>query len=297
MIFGSGDIGEDGVVVAFLDQTHGNTSNRALERNSGIEERQACAADRGHRRRAVGLKNVGDDPHRVGRLVDAGQNSRDGTLSQCAVAHFAAANAGHAAGFADAERREVVMQHEVLALLAFIAFQALTVVSRAQGSGDQSLRFAARKQCRTVRAGQNARLDADGANLVEGAAVRADAVFGDLLAEDALTEVLVVGSELLLGRRIISGQFGRELVLDLLDQRVAFGFAVGLSVERVLQTIADLGLQVVIVGLVELRCGKRALRLAGLGDQFVDGCNDLLDLFVGELDGCEDDLFGLFLCA
>ena len=68
------------------------------------------------------------------------------------------------------------MQHEVLALLAFIAFQALAVIGGAQRGRNQCLRLAAGKQCRAVRAWQNAGLNGDFANLVEGAAIGTNAV-------------------------------------------------------------------------------------------------------------------------
>ena len=63
VIFSAGNVGEDGVVVAFLHQAHGHAGHCALERNASVEQREACAADRGHRRRAVGLENVGYDAH------------------------------------------------------------------------------------------------------------------------------------------------------------------------------------------------------------------------------------------
>ena len=137
MIFCAGDVGKDGVVVAFLDQSHRHAGNRALELDAGVVEREARSADRGHRRRSVGLENVGDDADGVRRLFGAGQNSRDGALGQCSVADFATACARHTSCFANAERREVVVQHEVLALLAFIALEALTVIGGAQRGGYQ----------------------------------------------------------------------------------------------------------------------------------------------------------------
>ena len=63
-----------------------------------------------------------------------------------AVTDFTPSRTAHEAGFTHAERRKVVMQHEVLALLAFIGFKALPVVRRAQRGRDQSLRLAACKQ-------------------------------------------------------------------------------------------------------------------------------------------------------
>ena len=101
VVFRAGDVGQDGVVVAFLHQAHGDAGDRTLQRNAGIHQRKAGAADGGHRRGAVGLQNVGDDAEGVRRLVLAGQHGGDGALGQCAVANLAPAYAGHAAGFAD----------------------------------------------------------------------------------------------------------------------------------------------------------------------------------------------------
>jgi hypothetical protein len=101
-----------------------------------------------------------------------------------------------------------------------------------------------------VHAGQNLGLDGDFANLVEGAAVGTNALLGDLLAEGALAQKLVVvepASSWRLDRR--REAFG-QLVLDLLDQRVAFGLGVLLGVEGVLEAVADLGLQLFVVGFV-----------------------------------------------
>ena len=146
---------------------------------------------------------------RVGRLFRRGQNRRDGALGQCSVADLATARAGHAACFTNAERREVVVEHEVLFLLALIALQALAVVGGAQRGGNQGLRLAAGKERRAVRAGQNAGLDGDLANLVEGAAIGTDAILGHLLAEDPLAQMLVIVRQLLLGRGIVGGQARR----------------------------------------------------------------------------------------
>ena len=54
------DIREDGILVfaGVLDQTHGNTCHRLLDRHTCIHQRQRTAADGSHRRRAVRLENV-----------------------------------------------------------------------------------------------------------------------------------------------------------------------------------------------------------------------------------------------
>ena len=62
---------------------------------------------------------------------------------------------------------------------------------------DQRLGLAAGEQRRTVNAGQNADLDRDRANLVEGAMIGTDALVQHLVAEDLLAQQLVVLGELL----------------------------------------------------------------------------------------------------
>jgi len=42
------DIGEDGNVVTFLDQAHGNTGHRRLDRDTGIHHGKGTTTDRGH---------------------------------------------------------------------------------------------------------------------------------------------------------------------------------------------------------------------------------------------------------
>ena len=73
------------------------------------------------------------------------------------MSDFAAARAAHEPYFADAEGREIVVQHEALGGLAGIQhLDALLVFLGAERDGDQGLRFAAREQRRAVRAGQHA---------------------------------------------------------------------------------------------------------------------------------------------
>ncbi len=50
---------------------------------------------------------------------------------------------------------------------------------------------------------------------------------------------------------VVGGDFGGEFVLDLLDEGVALDLAVGLGVEGVLEAIADLGLELVVIAFVD----------------------------------------------
>ena len=86
-----------------------------------------------------------------------------------------------------------------------------------------------------MRTGQDSGLDADGSNLVEGATIGTDAVFRHLLAEEPFNQMLVIGRKLLLRTGIIGGKRSRELILDLLDQRIALGLAVSLRILRILR--------------------------------------------------------------
>ena len=48
MVFGAGDVGEDGVVGAFDNQTHGDAGTGGAQRHSGVEEGESAGADSGH---------------------------------------------------------------------------------------------------------------------------------------------------------------------------------------------------------------------------------------------------------
>src|SRR5580698_4169487 len=113
------------------------------------------------------------------------------------------------------------MEHEVLLLLAFVALEPLPVIGCPQRRRNKSLRLSTREQRRAMSAWQHASLDADGTNLIEGTTIGTDAILGDLLAERTLDQVLVIRCQLLLGVGLVGGKFGSELVLDLLDQRIA----------------------------------------------------------------------------
>ena len=88
------------------------------------------------------------------------------------MADFAAAGAGDAAGFADGEVREVVVQDELLAgLAAGVRVELLRVVGGAEGGERDGLGLAALEQRRTVRAGQNADLAGKRAEIAQTASV------------------------------------------------------------------------------------------------------------------------------
>ena len=146
MIFGARDVGKDGVLVAFLHQTHGNARHRRLHRNTRVHQGQRSAADRRHRGRTIRFQNVGNDANRVGEIFLFGKNGDQSALRQSTVTDFAAAGPAQESNFTDAERREVVMEHEALERLALQHVQPLLIFAGSERGGDQRLRFAAGEQ-------------------------------------------------------------------------------------------------------------------------------------------------------
>ncbi len=107
------------------------------------------------------------------------------------MADLATAGTAHEANLTHAERREIVVQHEALEGLAGLQqFNALLVFLGAQRHGDQGLGLAASEQGRAVRSRQDAGLDRDGADLVEGTPVGTAMLFEHLVAENALLEAI-----------------------------------------------------------------------------------------------------------
>ena len=106
-----------------------------------------------------------------------------------------------------------------------------------------------------------------------------------------LAQKLVVLGQLLRGIGIVRRQLRLQLILDLLHQRVALDLRVLLGVESVLQPVADLRLQRVVVLVVDLERVTMPLRLPRAANQLFDARADLLDLAVRELDRIDNDLF------
>ena len=93
-------------------------------------------------------------------------------------------------GLAHRVRREVVVQHEVLAVLALQRVDDLLVLAGAERGHAQRLRLAAGEQRAAVRARQHADLGDDRADGAGVAAVDAQAGLEDGVADDVGLEVL-----------------------------------------------------------------------------------------------------------
>ena len=195
-------------------------AHRRLQRHARIHQRQRGAADRGHRGRAVRLGDLRDDADGVGELVRRAAAADGARARRACRGRSRGGRAAHAAGFADREGREVVVQHEGALVVALERVDVLLVLAGAERGDDQRLGLAAGEQGRAVGAGQHADLGHDRADGLGVAAVDAEAGVEDAVAHHVLLEMLEGLGELLrrAGRLLaFADQLGHDLVLGLGD--------------------------------------------------------------------------------
>src|SRR5690348_12126109 len=96
---------------------------------------------------------------------------------------FAPARRPERPGFTDAERREIVMEHECSGVLPFQGIDPLLIISRPQGDDGQALRFAAGKQGRAMRARQHPDFASDWTDISRSTAVGSRSLFEDHIAD------------------------------------------------------------------------------------------------------------------
>ncbi len=208
MILVAKNIGQDGEFLAFKDEAHGDASYRPLERHTGIHHREAAAADRGHRRRAVRLGDLRNQTDRVREGDSLRQDSAKRAPDQLAMADFAAAWRTHAARLAYRVRREVVVQHEALAVAAVQRVDNLLVVTGAESRGHKRLGLTAGEERRAVGAWQCADFAVDVANRVVLPSVEALFFGDDVGAHHFVFHVAkVAGDFLLLGVEVVTKFF------------------------------------------------------------------------------------------
>ena len=211
------------------------------------------------------------------------------------MADFTTARAAHEADFADAERREVVVQHEAFEAFArFEEFHALFVVLGAERDGDQSLRLTAGEESRTVGAGQNARLAPDGADFFEAAAIGTAADIEHLIAEDLLFESV---EELAGFRLLVVGGFLDGARMQRVDLRVAFQLGVLLRIHGVGQFLAELLFDLRLEFGVDLRSFELLLGLSRRRDQLTQRARDLLAAFGAVFQRAQNFVFRRLLRA
>ncbi len=95
-----------------------------------MEQRESAGANRGHRGGTVGLENFRDDADGIGELFLARQHLFYGAPGEMAVAYLPPSRT-EPADLADREWREVIVQHESVAPVAFDIIEDLLVEDRA----------------------------------------------------------------------------------------------------------------------------------------------------------------------
>src|SRR5476649_970313 len=299
VIFIAQDVRQHGELAAFLDQAHRDTGDVFFHRHAGIHQRQAAAADRGHRRGTVRFGDFRHQTHRVAELFRRRQRGDQRALGQTAVADFATLGRADAAGFAGGERWHVVMQHEGVGELAHQRVDLLAVAGGAQRGHDQRLGFAAREQRGTVGAWQDRGADSDRAHGAGVAAVDAWLAVEDLGADDFRfdieQDVVHFGG---VGRRDAGGgSFSTQV-----GQHFAGG---GLELGGALLLVLGLVSGVDLAGGEMRHAADQGFvfrwrdpddfRLAAVAHQVVDRVDDDFHLVVAEDDGAQHDFFGQLL--
>ncbi len=266
-----------------------------LERHARVHHRQGSAADARHRRGPVRLEDVRHDAHRVRKLLFGRNHRRQRALGQRSVADLAAPGAGHAPDFTDREGREVVVEHEALPRLALERLDLLRIVGRAERAGDERLRFAAREDRGPVRAGEDAGLDPDRADLVELPAVEPDVVREHFLAQDLFLQLLEDGLRVGFLLRFAFGQRRHQVLQRELHGLVVFELAA--NPHGVGQRAEHLAFDFAVEGRRDFLPGDRDLLAAGGFRHVVDGGDDLLDRGVRDVQRLDDLRFRHFLRA
>src|SRR5690606_24579088 len=182
-------VGQYGELVTFLDQTHGDTRYRRLQRHTGIHQRQGCTADRRHGAGAVGLGDLGHHADAVGDLVHVGHHGLDAATGQATVADFTATGTTHASTLAYRLGMEPVVEHEGVLLLAFQGIEPRRVPGGTQSSHHQGLGFATGEQGGTVGTGQHTDFDVQRAHGTGVAAVDTRLAVDDALAHGAVFDL------------------------------------------------------------------------------------------------------------
>ena len=171
-------------------QADADAAHRAGHWHAGVHERKAAAAYGSHRGGAVGLHDLAGNANGVGIRIER-HHRLERTLGQRAVANLATAWAADAAGFADGEVREVVVENEfLLGGAAGVGVELLGVFASAQRNKRDGLRLAALKHCRTVCPGQETHFAHDRSDGLKIAPVQAFALVHDEAANRLLLDVV-----------------------------------------------------------------------------------------------------------
>ena len=282
MILVAHDVGEHDERVTLLDEPHRDSGNRRRHRHTSVHQREAGTAHRRHRARSVRFRHFRNHPHDIREVVHVRHDRLNGPLRQPSMPYLAATRSKHPPSLADAERREVVVQHEGLAALALDSVDDLGISGRAEGSGDDGLGFAAREQGGAVRPGQELHATRNFAHHRRATAVDAALSRNDGTAHDRLLELVERLAHLALGPAAVL------LADQRLDCRVADLANQCPTLDLVDDSIRlpDSGFRVRADGLVERFVPARRLqfppRLSRLRGKRLNRVDDGLDLLMTE---------------
>ncbi|CUT16300.1 hypothetical protein BF49_7380 [Bradyrhizobium sp.] len=291
MVLVTENVRENREALVFEDQAHRDARGRPLQRHAGVHQRERGAADRCHRRGAVGFGDLRHHARGVGEFVVRRQHRVDRAPGELAVADLAALGAAEAAGLTDRVGREVVVQQERLFVRSRQRVDVLLVLAGAERGHDQSLGLAAGEQRRAVGARQHADFGDDVAHGLGIAAVDALAGVENVPANDLGFELLehAADAQLVVFRLLAFREVVRDhLLLDLADRGVA------ILLDRDGVGGAQFLLDHAEHFLFECRIvdrGDLARLLRGLFGELDDRVDHRLEVAVTEHHGAEHDLF------
>ena len=144
-------IRQNGIIVAVPDEPHGDTGNRALNRNPRAHQRERTAADAAHRTRSVRLQNLRNKTYRIGEILNGRNHREQGAFSERTVSNFTASRTAHGACFTDAVPREIIMMQVVFRGLRSQTVDDLLVADRAERRYSEHLCLTACKKPGAVR--------------------------------------------------------------------------------------------------------------------------------------------------
>ena len=283
------------IVVPFGHKADGDAGDGADERDTGAEQRHRARANGGHRGRAVRFGDFRRNADRVGEILDGGDHRFDRALGKSAVADLAAVDATHAAGFADGEWREVVVEDEtLLGFTARIVVHELLFIGRCERRDGEGLRFAAGENRRAVNAWQRAVFCVERAEVADLATVGTHAFLHDRDAERLLLKVFEGLLDIEVGRfRSTLLDRGFDFVAQGADFLRTLGFR--WRVDGRLDAVAGdfvSDLEKVVLG--EHRC-EFTLRFAGELHELLLHLDELLHRLLRVVKGCHEFRFGKFV--
>ncbi|MNL02136.1 hypothetical protein D3C87_1226350 [compost metagenome] len=295
MIFVTQDVGENRKALAFEDKAHGDTGNWLGQRYASVHQCKRGAANRCHRRRAVGLGDFGNDAQRVGELFRSRQHRTDSAPCELAVTDFATARGAHTARFTDRVGREVVMQKETFLVHAGQAVDILFVFAGAERRNNDRLGFTTGEQRRAVRTRQDANFRNYRTNGREVAAIDAALGVENVPANDLRLKVLEDSADFF--RAVLRFAFFRqEVSLDLRLYGVDGGVTGSLFGDLVGGAQFGFGkAEHFVFERGEIFRFEFARFLGGNFSELDDRVDNRLEAAMAEHDGAEHDVFVEFL--